>query len=147
MSGTAWGGWVDLPNDDNGGHGGPERSVSYVGILFTDGDLESYFYYFAKHLCGQTIHLAQNPAFKTGGFKVLCTGGELEARDLPLCYEHLGACSRGALEGVRSLGNTGKSHVQSILGSLASATGQTNLFPTTHVYYHTILSLGQTTKT
>lgn len=105
----------------------------------------------------QTIHLTQSevkvnkyPGFKTGDFKVLCTGSELEARDLPLCYEHFGACSRGELEGVRSLGNRGKegkTHVPSILGSMASATGQTNLFPSTHVYYHTILSLVQTTKT
>ena len=63
----------------------------------------------------QTIHLTQSevkvkkyPAFKTGDFKVLCTGRELEARDLPLCYEHFGACSRGELEGVRSLGNRGQ---------------------------------------
>ena len=39
---------------------------------------------------------------------MLCTGSELEARDLPLCYEHFGACSRGELEGVRSLGNRGQ---------------------------------------
>ena len=40
--------------------------------------------------------------------RVLCTGGKLEARDLPLCYEHFEACSRAALEGVApSGGNTG----------------------------------------
>ena len=32
--------------------------------------------------------------------------------------------------------------VPSILGRTARADGQTNLFSTTHVYYHTILSLG-----
>ena len=59
----------------------------------------------------QTIHLTQSEVKVNkypGDFKVLCTGSELEARDLPLCYEHFGACSRGELEGVRSLGNRGQ---------------------------------------
>ena len=43
--------------------------------------------------------------------------------------EHFEACSRvRALDGVRGLENTGMSRVPSILGSMASAGGQTNLF-------------------
>ena len=42
--------------------------------------------------------------------------------------EHFEARSRGALDGVRGLENTGMSRVPSILGSMASAGGQTNLF-------------------
>ena len=55
-------------------------------------------------------------------------GVNLEAGDTPLCYKHFEARSRGALDGVRGLENTGMSRVPSILGSMASAGGQTNLF-------------------
>ena len=37
-------GGVDLPNDDNGGHGGPARSVSDFGIPSVEADLERYSY-------------------------------------------------------------------------------------------------------
>ena len=46
-----------------------------------------------------------------------------------MLYEHFEVCSRvRALDGVRGLENTGMSRVPSILGSMASASGQTNLF-------------------